>query len=262
MNSRYSAPPKVKASRATSSTMLLDDEEEEESSQASLVDEDDEDNEEEEKGHSLSNISVTDNKKRRQSESIDEKKKEEKPRAEKKKTEKKKKSKTKATSLNTIAKELHAAGEGSENQSTTGVGRLANGTLVVATQIAITAAMLGKAAEYGIATGDVFQTYGAGYHVEVSMYIKYRAQLTAVGASQGFCPECQKFVKAKALRKEGEDRNTAAQVWYSPEFYDGVEKTPADADYLYALFKDDVEGKRIKFQTQKALLAWRKERGV
>jgi hypothetical protein len=154
--------------------------------------------------------------------------------------------------LNEIAKAIHKAAGGSSSKSTTGVGRLSNGALVVATQVGL-GAVQAAAKEYDIPADRVMKTYGPGYHTEVSLYITYGDELVAVGASQGFCPDCQLFLKAKHIAMEGSMRETLDQVWYCPEFYPKAkkEKNPVDAPYPYALEKDAaVSNSQVEYRTK------------
>jgi hypothetical protein len=154
--------------------------------------------------------------------------------------------------LNEIAKAIHKAAGGSSSKSTTGVGRLSDDTLVVATQVGL-GAVQAAAKEYGIPADRVMKTYGAGYHTEVSLYITYGDELVAVGASQGFCPDCQLFLKAKHIAMEGSMRETLDQVWYCPEFYPDAahEKNPINAPYPYALEKDAaVTNSQVEYRTK------------
>jgi hypothetical protein len=146
---------------------------------------------------------------------------------------------------------------GGSNQNTTGVARLKNGKLVVYTQLSV-ATVAEAAKAFGIAA--VTKTKGAGYHVEVSMYIDHEDDLVAIGASQGFCPHCRVFLKAKGIEKQGDDRPTNDQVWYSPEFYLKREKEPKTAPYPWAYELDSVEGRRVTHKTRAAYIKWYRAR--
>jgi hypothetical protein len=155
-----------------------------------------------------------------------------------------------------IAALLHKAAGGS-NQNTTGVAKLNNGKLVAYTQLSVD--KIAEAAKaFGISA--VAKTKGAGYHVEVSMYIDHQEDIQAIGASQGFCPHCRVFLKAKGIDKEGDDRPTNDQVWYSPEFYFKTEKQPKTAPYPWAYELDSVEGRRVTHKTRAAYIKWYRSR--
>lgn len=160
-----------------------------------------------------------------------------------------------ATSLASTAKAIHLAAKGDPSQSTTGVARLKNGTLVVATQLSLEAVQ-GVVEAYGISPGNVMKTLGAGYHTEVSLYIKYGSDISAIGASQGFCPHCQQFLTAKSITMDGPPRSTRDQVWRSPEYYKGEEKAPTTAPYPWVYFRDELEGKRFEFATREEFRVW------
>src|SRR5205085_9934632 len=70
-----------------------------------------------------------------------------------------------------------------------------------------------------------------------------------VGASQGFCPHCQNFLKDKGITKIGTDRETFDQVWYSPEHYSGVEKM-GGASYPWAFYLVQPGNIRTEFKTK------------
>lgn len=171
-------------------------------------------------------------------------------------TETPSKSSASSATLADLAKAIHV---GSLSQSTTGIARLKSGKLVAATQ-GSTSEVKKKAAEAGIELEDVMSTYGAGYHCEVSLYIKYgKDGISAMGASQGFCPHCQEFMTSKGIAMDGAKRATKDQVWRSPEFYSNVE-VASSSTYPWVYFKDDVSGTRIQFETKAEYAEWYKER--
>jgi Domain of unknown function (DUF4157) len=153
-----------------------------------------------------------------------------------------------------IAEAIHKTAGGNPNTNTTGVAELKNGTLVVATQLSPTNKALRYVAElFGIKPEHIYKTLGAGYHVETTLYIKFAklVGLRAVGASQGFCPDCQEFLEAKDIEKDGEDRTTMDTTWHSPEYYDDEEKQPITAPYPYTRQKDArVSNEVIRYTTQ------------
>lgn len=160
-----------------------------------------------------------------------------------------------AAKLSEMAAKLHAIAGGT-SQNTTGVGKLKNGKLIAYTQLSADKI---KEAAQAMGIDHVANTKGAGYHVEVSMFIDYGDNLQAVGASQGFCPHCKEFLIAKGITRIGVDRPTKDQVWYSPEFYNRKEKSPISAPYPWAYMKDEVQGKRVTYVTRAAYLAMFKE---
>ena len=166
------------------------------------------------------------------------------------------KGEVKGSKLSEIAKKLHDVGGGT-NQNTTGVARLKGGKLVAYTQLSVEK-ISEMAAALGIA--KVYKTKGAGYHVEVSMYIDHEDDIQAIGASQGFCPHCRQFLTAKKITMDGPMRATNDQVWYSPEFYLKIEKQPKTAPYPWAYERDEVEGRRVTHKTRAGYVVWYKGR--
>lgn len=160
-----------------------------------------------------------------------------------------------AAALNEMASKLHGIAGGT-SQNTTGVGKLKNGTLIAYTQLSVDKI---KEAAKAMGIDQVANTKGAGYHVEVSMFIDHGDNLQAVGASQGFCPHCKQFLIAKGISRIGADRSTNDQVWYSPEFFNRKEKSPIGAAYPWAYMKDEVQGKRVTYATRAAYVAMFKE---
>jgi len=161
-----------------------------------------------------------------------------------------------SSTLASIAKTIHV---GSLSQSTTGLARLKSGKLVAATQAPVDQVKK-KASESGVTLEDVISTYGPGYHCETSLYIKYgKDGISAMGASQGFCPHCQEFLTSKAIAMDGDKRSTRDQVWRSPEFMANTE-VASGASYPWVYFKDDVEGKRVEFKTKAAYAEWHQQR--
>ena len=125
---------------------------------------------------------------------------------------------------------------------------LADKTLVLATQLSENnKALLSAAEQLGI--GSVYKTLGAGYHVETTLYILHN-DLAKVGASQGVCPDCREFLKARGIERFGGDRETPDQAWRSPEHYNNEEKNPIDAKYPWAFLLDDISGTRLRFETK------------
>jgi hypothetical protein len=162
--------------------------------------------------------------------------------------------------LNEIAQAIHMEAKGHASQNTTGVGRLKNGELVVATQISLEAVKKAANVSFGIEDKNVMQTLGDGVHAEVTLFIEYGADLVKVGASQGFCPACYTFLNAKKIGMDGPKRTTNEQKWKSPENYAGREKDPKDAPYpwLYTLIEPEKE--RRTFQTKEEYQQWYKQR--
>lgn len=159
-----------------------------------------------------------------------------------------------------IAKKIHEAIGGDLSQSTTGVGRLKDGTLVMVSQLGKSDKVKAAAAKFGIKPENVLESMDAGYHCEVTMYIAYRANLETVGASQDYCPLCWKFVQAKGIKTSGGgQRKTPPQVWRSPEYYDGQEITKG-ATYPWLLVKIQPENERKTFNTKAEYDAWFKQR--
>ena len=150
-----------------------------------------------------------------------------------------------------IAEALHKAGMGNLSTSTTGVGELPDKTVVVATQLSPNDPKLLLVADmFGIQKEHIHKTLGAGYHVETTLYITYPT-LENVGASQGFCPDCQLFLQAKGIAKDGPDRQTPDSAWHSPEYHAGQEKQPVTAAYPYTRQKDArVSNTIIRYATQ------------
>ena len=161
-----------------------------------------------------------------------------------------------SSTLASIAKTIHV---GSLSQSTTGIARLKSGKLVAATQSPVDQVKK-KASENGVVLEDVISTYGAGYHCETSLYIKFgKDGISAMGASQGFCPHCQEFLTSKGITMDGDRRSTRDQVWRSPEFMANTE-VASGASYPWVYFKDEVEGKRVEFKTKAAYAEWHLQR--
>jgi len=160
-----------------------------------------------------------------------------------------------AEGLNAMATKIHGKAGGS-TQNTTAVAKLKNGDYVVATQLTLATIQSAAAEIYGIASDKVQKSATAGVHMEVALYRAYGATLVAVGASQGFCPYCREFLNAKAISMEGAERATPCQVWKSPEFMEGKEKAVLTAAYPWYFFKDEVEGKRMRFDTKAEFDLW------
>lgn len=55
-------------------------------------------------------------------------------------------------------------------------------------------------------------------------------------------------------------RETPCQKWKSPEFLAGDENSPTTAAYPWYFFKDEIEGKRLTFQTKADFDDWVKKR--
>ena len=58
---------------------------------------------------------------------------------------------------------------------------------------------------------------------------------------------------------DGPPRKTRDQVWRSPEFRAGKE-VPVGATYPWVYFLDDIEGKRLTFDTKADYDEWYKKR--
>ena len=162
----------------------------------------------------------------------------------------------KGGTLSEIAKRIHLAAGGSPDKNTTGVARLKSGQLVVVTQLVLSK-VVKAAAKEGIHT--VTKTNGAGYHCEVSLFIKYGNKIKAIGASQGFCPHCAEFLLAKGISMVGELREADDQVWFCPEYFSGKEKEEG-AKYPWAKMLAQPENERIIFDTKAEFATWYKSR--
>jgi len=140
------------------------------------------------------------------------------------------------------------------------VAKLSDGSYAVITQLTLDTVQTAAATLYGIAKGRVEKSGDAGIHMEVAFFVKFGSELSAIGASQGFCPFCRLFLAAKTIPMEGPPRETPCQKWKSPEFLAGEEKSPTTAAYPWYFFKDEIEGKRLAFKTKADYDDWIKKR--